>query len=29
MKIYDGYEKILFDGTEEIDRYGVFIPDIY
>ncbi|WP_022755517.1 DUF5104 domain-containing protein [Butyrivibrio fibrisolvens] len=29
MKIYDGDEKILFDGTEEIDRYGVFIPDIY
>jgi hypothetical protein len=26
---WDGDEKILFDGTEEIDRYGVFIPDIY
>ncbi len=29
MKIYDGNEKILFDGEEEIDRYGVYIPDIY
>lgn len=29
LKVYDSNEKILFDGTEEIDRYGVFIPDIY
>ena len=29
LKVYDGNEKILFDGTEEIDRYGVYIPDIY
>lgn len=29
LKVYDGNEKILFDGEEEIDRYGVYIPDIY
>ena len=29
LKVFDGDEKILFDGTEEVDRYGVFIPDIY
>ena len=28
-KIFDGNEKILFDGTEEIDRNGIFIPDMY
>ncbi len=29
LKVYDGEEKILIDGTEEIDRNGIFIPDMY
>ena len=29
LKVFDKSEKILFDESGRIERYGIFIPDIY